>query len=162
MICVSNGRLRSRGTFSFTSPAFVTSFFDESGGFNSIFSVAGNYKFDFSFQNIGGLANYTDVYLLVHSVPGPNAASIVSICAVVLGCWRRGRQVTDCGFPMSGLEAITDIRDRLDVVVKHAQLIKQGVDIPVDCILLDRILLGTDRIGDSSPRERMVRPARQE
>jgi hypothetical protein len=43
--------------------------FDEDGGFNSIFTVAGEYKFDFSFQNIGGDTGYPDVYLLVHSAP---------------------------------------------------------------------------------------------
>jgi hypothetical protein len=60
------------------------SFFNETGAFNSIFTVAGNYKFDFSFQDIGGDAGYPDVYLLVHAVPEPSArclAALVTACA---------------------------------------------------------------------------------
>jgi hypothetical protein len=49
------------------------SFFDEAGAFNSIFTVAGNYTFDFSFQNIGGDAGYPDIYLLEHTADGPGA-----------------------------------------------------------------------------------------
>src|SRR5438477_396613 len=49
------------------------SFFNEAGGFNSIFTTAGNYRFDFSFQNIGGNAGYPDVYLLAHTVPEPSS-----------------------------------------------------------------------------------------
>jgi Concanavalin A-like lectin/glucanases superfamily len=56
--------------------------FDESGGFNSIFTTAGNYRFDFSFQNIGGLAGYPDVYLLAHSVPEPSSV-VVAVGAIV-------------------------------------------------------------------------------
>jgi hypothetical protein len=44
------------------------SFFDEAGAFNSLFTVAGNYTFDFSFQNIGGDAGYPDIFLLEHTV----------------------------------------------------------------------------------------------
>ena len=62
-------------------------FFNESGGFNSIFSVAGNYRFDFAFQNIGGPAHYPDVYLLAYTVPEPHTASLAitaAICVVFL------------------------------------------------------------------------------
>jgi hypothetical protein len=48
------------------------SFFNESGAFNSLFSVSGTYTFSLSFQNIGGLASYPDVYLLAHTVPEPS------------------------------------------------------------------------------------------
>ena len=58
------------------------SIFDEAGGFNSIFTVPGNYKFDFSFQNIGGPAHYPDVYLLTHSIPEPETSSI-AIFAII-------------------------------------------------------------------------------
>lgn len=60
------------------------SFFDESGGFNSIFSVAGNYSFEFSFRNIGGDANYPNVYLLVHNVPEPDSLTAVGLFSL---CW---------------------------------------------------------------------------
>jgi hypothetical protein len=53
------------------------SFFDEAGGFNSIFTTAGNYRFDFSFQNIGGPAGYPDVYLLAHTVPEPSSMILI-------------------------------------------------------------------------------------
>jgi hypothetical protein len=43
--------------------------FDEAGGFNSIFTVPGEYTFSFTFQNIGGDASYPDVYLLLHTAP---------------------------------------------------------------------------------------------
>lgn len=57
------------------------SYFNESGGFNSIFSVAGNYTFDFAFQNIGGDARYPDMYLLIHSVPEPGALGLAILAA---------------------------------------------------------------------------------
>jgi hypothetical protein len=60
------------------------SFFDESGGFNSIFSEVGEYKFDFVFQNIGGDAGYPDIYLLVHTVPEPLALELVLAVGVVV------------------------------------------------------------------------------
>jgi hypothetical protein len=63
-------------------------FFDESGGFNSLFTVAGNYTFDFSFRNIGGNANYPDVYLLVHSVPEPSTLCVVGIVIIFIGFLR--------------------------------------------------------------------------
>jgi hypothetical protein len=67
------------------------SFFDEAGGFNSIFTTAGNYRFDFSFQNIGGPAGYPDVYLLAHSVPEPSAMILIAggLGALVLYGMRR-------------------------------------------------------------------------
>jgi hypothetical protein len=62
------------------------SFFDESGGFNSIFTAAGNYTFEFSFRNIGGDAGYPNVYLLVHTVPETNtftATLIFVVCCIL-------------------------------------------------------------------------------
>lgn len=71
----------SRGD-NFSTPFF----FDEAGAFNSIFTAAGNYKFDFSFQNSGGDANYPDVYLLAHTIPEPSAFLLLALgaaCGVV-------------------------------------------------------------------------------
>ena len=45
--------------------------------------------------------------------------------------------------------------------MKHAQLIEQSGDMPIDGIFDDRILLGTNRVGDISSRERMVWPTGQ-
>jgi hypothetical protein len=48
---------------------FSPTFFDEAGGFNAIFTTAGDYTFTFSFQNTGGDARHPDVYLLVNTAP---------------------------------------------------------------------------------------------
>jgi hypothetical protein len=61
------------------------SFFNEAGAFNSIFTTPGNYRFDFSFQNIGGEANYPDVYLLAHTVPEPGTILSGAIGALLVG-----------------------------------------------------------------------------
>jgi hypothetical protein len=70
------------------------SVFNEAGGFNSIFTAAGNYRFDFSFQNIGGLAGYPDVYLLAHSVPEPSSVVVAvgAIVGFIVGLARRRRR----------------------------------------------------------------------
>jgi hypothetical protein len=70
------------------SPTFL----DESGGFNSIFSAAGNYTFEFSFQNIGGFAGYPNVYLLVHSVPEPNTAAVIGMLVASIVYFRQSSQ----------------------------------------------------------------------
>ncbi|HZZ74161.1 MAG TPA: LamG-like jellyroll fold domain-containing protein [Pirellulales bacterium] len=69
-------------------------FFQETGGFNSLFTVAGNYTFDFSFQNIGGSASYPNIYLLAQSVPEPNSATLAGLAGIGLLCaicWRKRR-----------------------------------------------------------------------
>ncbi len=53
--------------------------FNETGAFNSLFTVAGNYEFDFSFQNIGGNTGYPNVYLLAESVPEPGTLVLVAL-----------------------------------------------------------------------------------
>jgi hypothetical protein len=65
-------------------------YLNEAGGFNSIFTVAGNYQFDFSFQNIGGLAGYPDVYLLVHTIPEPTSIGLIALSVLGIGLVRRG------------------------------------------------------------------------
>jgi hypothetical protein len=72
------------------------SFFDEAGGFNSIFSVAGNYTFDFSFQNIGGLAGYPNVYLLAHSIPEPSSFLLLGMGATSLLGYRKAKSLEGC------------------------------------------------------------------
>jgi hypothetical protein len=67
------------------------SIFNEAGGFNSIFTVAGNYTFDFTFQNIGGDANYPDIYLLAHAVPEPTTIALCTILVVAALYPRRPR-----------------------------------------------------------------------
>jgi hypothetical protein len=61
------------------------SFFNEAGAFNAIFTVAGNYTFDFSFQNIGGDAGYPDVYLLAHTIPEPGTMSLAGVALFCVG-----------------------------------------------------------------------------
>jgi hypothetical protein len=61
------------------------SLFTETGPFNSIFTTAGTYTFDFSFQNIGGLAGYPDMYLLVAAVPEP-PTGILGVIGLSLAC----------------------------------------------------------------------------
>ena len=71
------------------------SFLNESGAFNSLFSVAGNYSFNFSFQNIGGDGRYPAVYLLVHTVPEPSAflsASLGFVLLILASASRRRRR----------------------------------------------------------------------
>lgn len=58
------------------------SFFNETGAFNDLFTVAGDYTFDFSFRDIGGDAGYPDVYLLVHAVPEPSGLAL-AVCAAM-------------------------------------------------------------------------------
>jgi autotransporter-associated beta strand protein len=60
-------------------------FFNETGAFNSIFTVPGNYEFDLSFQNIGGSAGYPNVYLLVDTTPTPEPSSL-ALLAVGIFC----------------------------------------------------------------------------
>jgi hypothetical protein len=67
------------------------SFFNEAGAFNSIFTVAGNYQFDFSFQNIGGPTGYPDVYLLAHTVPESSTMCLVMFATACVG-WTRSRR----------------------------------------------------------------------
>jgi hypothetical protein len=70
------------------------SFFDEAGAFNSIFTVAGIYSFQFSFQNIGGDAGYPDVYLLTQVVPEPGTIGLgaTGLGALVLFARRVNRK----------------------------------------------------------------------
>jgi hypothetical protein len=58
--------------------------FDEGGQQNAIFTRAGVYNFEFSFRDIGGLASYPDVYLLV-SVPEPSTVSLAAVGACIAG-----------------------------------------------------------------------------
>ena len=62
------------------------SFFDEVGQFNSLFDVSGEYKFDFSFRNIGGDAGYPDVYVLVNTVPEPTSAMMAAAALFAVCC----------------------------------------------------------------------------
>lgn len=48
------------------------------------------------------------------------------------------------------------MRHGLYVVVKHAQLINQRGDVLIDRVLYDGVLLRTNGIGNTSPRERVV------
>ncbi len=54
------------------------SFFNESGAFNSLFTVSGTYTFSFVFDNIGGPGSYPDIYLLTHTVPEPSSIGLVA------------------------------------------------------------------------------------
>jgi len=72
------------------------SIFNESGGFNSIFTVPGNYTFEFSFQNIGGPAHYPDVYLLTHSIPEPTSICLLAVAASVISSAARSRPRRRC------------------------------------------------------------------
>lgn len=60
-----------------------------------------------------------------------------------------------------GLKTVADVRYGLNVVVKHSQLIEQGSDVLVNRVFRDRISLGTDCLGNTPSRERVVRPVRQ-
>ncbi|MEQ8837697.1 MAG: hypothetical protein RID07_12895, partial [Lacipirellulaceae bacterium] len=56
-------------------------FFDEAGAFNSIFTIEGEYKFDFSFRNqFSSAAGHTaPIYLIVAEIPEPSAILILGI-----------------------------------------------------------------------------------
>jgi len=61
-----------------------------------------------------------------------------------------------------GLEAIPDVRHRLDEVVKEAQLIPQRGDVLIDGIFCYWVACGADRVRDPASRERDIRSAGQE
>ena len=62
--------------------------------------------------------------------------------------------------PLS-FEAVPDVRHRLNVVVKYAQLIEQGGYMLFNRSFHNRIPLGAYGVGDTSTRKRVVRPACQ-
>lgn len=63
---------------SFGSPPSTTTIFNEAGAFNSLFTTAGVYRFDFSFRNaFTNAGGHGDIYLLsdqngVYGAPGPS------------------------------------------------------------------------------------------
>lgn len=79
----------------FGSPPSVTTIFNEAGAFNSIFTIAGTYIFNFSFRNsFTNSAGHQDIYLLAEtaqpstSVPEPATLLLLAIGLLALACWR--------------------------------------------------------------------------
>jgi hypothetical protein len=76
---------------------FAPSTFNEAGAFNSIFTTAGFYKFDFSFRNIGGPAHYPNIYLLTHLVPEPTTLGLMWVAgSAIVVATRRIRLRQSC------------------------------------------------------------------
>jgi hypothetical protein len=80
---------------SFGIPPNVTTIFNEAGAFNSIFTVAGTYTFNFSFRNAFSIfAGHPDIYLLAEvaqpstSIPEPATLLLVGVGLLALAYWR--------------------------------------------------------------------------
>jgi hypothetical protein len=79
----------------FGSPPNVTTIFNEAGVFNSIFTTAGTYTFNFSFRNsFSNSAGHQDIYLLAEEaqpstgIPEPTTLQLVAAGLLALACWR--------------------------------------------------------------------------
>ena len=76
--------------------------------------------------------------------------------------WESACAVSDDVFSQElSLKAVADVRNRLDVVVPHAELVAQGIDVLVDQVLRHRVGNRADRLGNGSTAEGVVGAACQ-